>query len=451
MILVTRALHCAAFLVGLFVAASPLIAAASAQSSTPIKHLIVVMQSAHSFDNYFGTYPGANGIPDGTCMPVDPTDPNNMRCVAPFHIGSNDVQPGSLNNTAATAQLDEHGGAMDGFVYALNQRNQDGRLAMGYYDGSDIPYYWNIADQYVLFDNFFSSAIGGSESNHQYWVAGATSTGDASNTGDVNGLTTIFDRLSQADVSWKFYVQNYDSNLNYRTASQYASNRAAQVDSVPLLSMDRFIEDPELASHIVDLSQYYVDLANDTLPAVAYVVASGPSEHPPTNIQSGERFVRSLLQSLMTSDSWISSAFMLTYDDWGGWFDHVSPPQVDANGLGFRVPALLVSPYAKQGFIDHTQLDFTSILKFIEQNYGLQPLATRDASANDLSSAFDFRQAPRAANLISMQRDTVAPKVAPKRQVIYAAYGTAVLLAGLSFCSVVLMRHRKVRLPEADS
>ncbi len=424
---------------------------ASAQSSTPIKHVIVVMQAGHSFDNYFGTYPGADGIPAGTCMPVDPTDPNNGNCVTPFHIGSTDVQPGNLDDSQTTSQLDYNGGAMDGFVYALSQRNQDGRLAMGYYDDRDIPYYWNIADQYVLFDHFFSSSTGGSKANYQYWVSGSSSADSTADTSNASDLPTIFDRLQQAGVSWKFYVENYDPALNYRTVDQYAANRASQVTSVPVLSMDRFIDDPTLASHIVNLAQYNVDLANDTLPAVAYIVASGPSEHPPTNIQSGERFVRSLLQSLMTSSSWNSSAFMLTYDDWGGWFDHVSPPRVDANGLGFRVPALLVSPYAKQGYVDHTQLDFTSILKFIEVNYGLQPLSTRDATANDLSSAFDFQQSPRAAAFISMDRGNPTPTAAPKRYAIYASYSSAVLLAGLSFSTVVVMRRRKLRLPEAES
>lgn len=424
---------------------------AATHPSTPIKHLIVVMQSAHSFDNYFGTYPGADGIPTDTCVPVDPTDSTSTDCVTPFHIGSNDVQPASLDNSLGTVQLQYDNGAMDGFVYALDQRNQDGRLAMGYYDGRDIPYYWNIADQYVLFDHFFSSALGGSAANHLYWVAATAPATGASDDASISDVSTVFDRLQQAGISWKFYVQNYDSNLNYRTADQYAANRASQVDSVPLLLMDRFIDDPELARHIVNLDQYDVDLANNTLPAVSYVIASGPSEHPPTSIKSGERFVRSLLQSLMTSQSWDSSAFLLTYDDWGGWYDNVSPPQVDAEGLGFRVPTLLVSPYARQGYIDHTQLDFTSILKFIEENYGLRPLTTRDANANSLSSAFDFGQPPRAATLLSMDREIPIPKSEPRRHIIYLAYGSALLLAGLSFGSVAIMRRRRLSLPEAES
>ncbi len=208
--------------------------------------------------------------------------------------------------------------------------------------------------------------------------------------------------------------------------------------------MDRFIDDPALSSHIVDLSQYYVDLSNDTLPAVSYIVASGPSEHPPSNIQSGELFTRKLMQSLMTSDSWKSSAFFLTYDNWGGWFDHVTPPQVDANGDGFRVPALLISPYAKRGYIDHTQLDPSSILKFIEDNYGLTPLTARDAGSSGLAEAFDFTQPARVASFISLNRGGDVPKAEPRRHVIYVAYGAALLLTALSFGSTVLMRRRQL-------
>ena len=121
-----------------------------------------------------------------------------------------------------------------------------------------------------------------------------------------------------------------------------------------------------------------------TLPAVSYIVPAGASEHPPGRIQAGERFVRSLLNALASSSSWKDSAFTWTYDDWGGWYDHVKPPQVDRYGYGFRAPALLVSAYARRGHVDHTQLDFTSILKFIEENWNLKPLAARDAAANSL-------------------------------------------------------------------
>ena len=222
-------------------------------TKTPIKHLLVMMQENHSFDNYFGTYPGAEGITADTRMPVDPKNPD-AGYVTPWHIGDYTIT--DLSHSPSTFKEQYNGGEMNGFVSALNRRNQDGRLAMGYYDERDIPYYWNLADTYVLFDRFFSSAGDGSFANHMYWAA-AMAPGDER--GDEMSKTlanvpTIFDRLEEKGVSWKFYVQNYDPKITYRTAADYG-NRASQVIWVPLLNFDRFIDDPVLSSHIVDLKR----------------------------------------------------------------------------------------------------------------------------------------------------------------------------------------------------
>jgi phospholipase C len=215
--------------------------------------------------------------------------------------------------------------------------------------------------------------------------------------------------------------------------------------------MDRYLDDPRLNRHIVDLNEYYRDLQNGTLPAVSYIVPSGASEHPPGRIQSGQKFVKNLIQALMRSSAWDSSVFMLAYDDWGGWYDHVPPPAVDNYGYGFRVPALMVSPYARKGYIDSTQLDFTSILKFIEENWGLQPLADRDSQASNFLEAFDFNQSPRKAVFISPVRETV--KAGPNRQnVIYALYGGAMLFAVGTMVWAAMRRREVIRwedeLPE---
>jgi phospholipase C len=324
---------------------------------------------------------------------------------------------------------------MDGFVYALKQRNQNGELAMGYYDDSDLPYYWNLADEYVLFDRFFSSDHGGSFANHMYWVSATPGENRATATGYAD-VPTIFDRLEERGISWKFYVQNYDPQITYRTLSEYSGNRTSQVIWVPLLNIDRFIDDPNLSSHIVELSEYFVDLENGTLPAVAYIVPSGASEHPPGSLRSGQKFVKSLIQGLMRSTSWEKSAFLLLYDDWGGWYDHVPPPQIDENGYGMRVPGILVSAYSRRGYIDNTELDFTSVLKFIEENWNLEPLAGRDANANSFMTAFDFSQPPRQPFFIPFTRVVQDQKAEPRRVVIYAAYGGALIFAGLMFLGV---------------
>ncbi len=412
------------------------------QPTTPIQHFVVLLQENHTFDNYFGTYPGADGIPAGTKMPVDPSNPK-AGYVSPWHIGNSTIT--DLSHTPAAFRAQFNDGKMDGFVSGLNARNQNGKLAMGYYDASDIPYYWNLADNYVLFDQFFSSAQDGSFANHLYWVAAVPPvTPKGVSLSDVlTGVPTIFDRLQAAGVSWKFYVQNYDPTITYRTAAT-RGNRASQVIWVPLLNFDRFIDDPTLSSHIVDLNQYFIDLSNGTLPAVSYIVPSGASEHPPSNLMSGQRFVKSILQELMRSSSWDSSAFLLSYDDWGGWYDHVTPIQVDKYGYGLRVPAILVSPYAKSGYIDHTVLDFTSMLKFIEQNWNITPLATRDTNANNFLSAFDFNQAPRLPNFLPLTRTTAIPPKKDATNVIYIGYGGALFLA-ISFITVANFRSRRTK------
>ena len=405
--------------------------AADPPSQTPIKHLLFLLQENHSFDNYFGTYPNADGIPPGVCMPLDPTQPS-LGCVKPYAVGGQPITDLLHNRETFVAQY--LNGRMNGFVSAHRQlggshAEEIARFAMGHYDDSDLPYYWNVANEYVLFDRFFSSAAAGSFMNHMYWVSAGP--GDPNHdsppvAGFGDDLLTIFDRLEAAGISWKFYVQNYDPKLNYRTLAN-AGDKAAQAVFVPLLDINRFIDDPNLASHIVDVEQYYTDLRNGTLPTVAYMAPLGSSEHPPGSLQAGQRFVQTLINGLMRSDYWNSSAFLWAYDDWGGWYDHVAPPQVDQYGYGFRVPALLVSPYSMRGKINSTTLDFTSVLKFIEENWGVAPLSTRDGSATSIVSAFDFTSPPRAPAFLPASRITAAP-AEPNLAVLYAAYAAAIVV-----------------------
>ena len=431
-------------LVGLTVAALGGTRAAEAQPDakprTPIEHFVVLMQSNRSFDHYFGTYPGAEGVPKGTCLPYRtsdgrrPADAARRSCVEPFHLGRTPVR--DLAHTRGVFRREFAGGRMDGFVAA--QRGQgSGELenVMGHYDDRELPFYWNVARDYVLFDRYFTSASDGSFKNRIFWVSGAPPS-SSSNQLPPEGLVipTIFDRLERRGISWKFYVENYDRESNYRGAR----SDSPQVRWVPLLNYARFVDDPKLSRHIVDLDEYYEDLERGTLPSVAYVATIAGSEHPPgtsppavdgePSLRVGQQLVRTMLNTLMRSSSWSSSAFMWSYDDWGGWYDHVPPPRVDRHGYGFRAPALLVSPYARQGHVDSTVLDHTSPLKFIEQNWGLKPLARRDARANSIASAFDFARPPRPAGLIPPRRGE-APRAEPRRAIIYAIYGGAFALA----------------------
>jgi phospholipase C len=406
---------------------------------------MVLMQENHSFDNYFGTYPGANGTPKGTCQPLDPARPKG-KCVKPYAIGRHAIQDLGHSVDIFAGQYD--GGRMNGFVSALNAKNLDGKQAMGYYDANDLPFYWNVADQYVLFDRFFTSAAAGSVWNHLYWVTGTPGNPvkDSIPDGGFGNLPTIFDRLEAKGISWKFYVQHYDPRVTYK--SGIGGNAGSQPVWVPLLDYDRYIDNPKLFSHIVDIDQYFEDLQNGTLPEVAFMVPAGSSEHPPGSIQSGQRYVRSIINALMRSPYWKSSAFTWTYDDWGGWYDHVKPPRVDNFGYGFRAPALLVSAYAKKGHIDSTTLDFTSFLAFIEHNWGVKPLAQRDAAAlregRDLTSAFDFTKPPRTAVFLQGQRRSPVADTT-RRWVIYVLYGGAMLLSGLVIGLTALSTARRRR------
>jgi phospholipase C len=400
---------------------------AQGAAPVPIEHVIVLMQENHSFDNYFGIYPGADGFDPATCVPVDPDGVGRTSCIKPFYLAGRTIEP--LNYDARAHQRQARGGSMNGFVDAFRQVGKDGTLAMGYYDERDLPFYWNLADDYVLFDRFFSAAPSGSIANRMFWVSGVPGSGDnripSQGWGDI---PTIFDQLEERGVSWKFYVQNYDPAINVRSMAR--GEVAPQVARVPLLAFSRFLDNPKLASHIVDLDEYKEDLRRGSLPAVAYIAPAAASERPPGSIQAGQRFVKGLLNELMRSDAWYRSAFFLTYDDTGGWYDHVAPPQAGSDSYGFRVPALLVSPYARKGYIESTTLDSTAILKFIEDLHGLAPLSSRDAGANSLLAAFDFAQPPRAPAFVPFTRGAIT-KPEPRRDVIYICYSAALVIAGL--------------------
>jgi hypothetical protein len=340
--------------------------------ATPIHHFVVLMQENHSFDNYFGTFQGADGIPPGTCMPVGRA---RRPCVRPFHLGGRS-SPDPAHDTAPHR--------MDGFVRAASRDRQSvDRSVMGYYDHRDLPFYWNVAKDYVLFDRFFAASPHGSVVNHRLWVDG------------------IFRRLDARGVSWRFYVQDYDPRLG---------RGSAQAVRVP-------VRDPR---HVVDLDEFYEDLDRDRLPAVAYIAPAGASEHPPGRISAGATLTRALITALARSSAWESSAFMWTYDESGGWFDHVRPPR----GAGFRVPALLVSPYARRGYVDSTALDTTSIPGFIERNWRLGP----GGGPPRLGWALDFSQPPRAARIVSADRKAAA-RGHTRIWVIYVGYGAAVAVA----------------------
>jgi phospholipase C len=409
----------------------------SPSARTPIEHVVTVMQEGHTFDNYFGSFPGADGIPADTCMPVAPPAPRP--CVKPFAVGDRPLE--HLARNASAFSVAYAGGAMNGFVRAQSRGGVIEEQAMGVHRRADVPYYWDLATRNVLFDQFFASAPDGSLSSHLAWTAGAGAPSSSEGI-PADGFTaprTIFDQLQAHGVSWKFYVQNYDPKVTFRRAAGAAHGE--QVNRVPLLAYPRFIDDPKLFAHIVPIAQYFEDLERGTLPAVSYIVPSGASERPPTSVTAGARFVQSLASALSSSTSWSTSAFVLTYDGWGGYFDHVAP----TGGTGFRVPTLLMSPYARRGFVDHTRLETASIPRFIAENWGLEPVR---AAGGSLEDAFDFRQAPRRPEVIGSTAPV--PVAAPGRtSVVLWLYGAALAVAavGLGALAWASRRRSEIVLP----
>lgn len=400
------------------------------EPATPVRHFLFLMQGGRTFDNYFGTYPGADGLPHGTCQPRSAHDPARG-CVAPFALHGTVPPALSPTRTVLGNQLD--GGRMDGFVSAYTRQGRDGTPAMGHYDARDLPFSWAAARKGALFDRFFSTAPYGAATQRSYWVSGtrAPGGGDTVPAGGYGDRPTLFDRLQKAGVSWKFYVEGYRPRETWRTSG------ATQPVRAPLLGYARFTDDPALRGHIAGLDQYYRDLDNGTLPSVAYLATNGSAERSARSLPAGQRLIRTVATQLMLSRYWDSSALLWSYDGSGGWYDHVRPPRAVDGPRGPRVPAVLLSPYARPGHIDHTVLDSTSALRFVEDNWNLKPLAARDAAAASLTGAFDFRHGPRAPEILPAAPDR-RPVGRVDSAVIHTVYGTAALatLALVAFAAI---------------
>jgi phospholipase C len=339
-------------------------------SSNPVSHkiskIITVLQENHTFDNYFGTYLGADGTSGkNICLPQKP---NSANCVSPYH--DTNLTPVDMNHDWNTAHADYDNGKMDGFVYSEGSSE-----TMGYYDRKDIPHYWSAADNYVLCDRYFTSAMSESAPNHLFLVAGTCGGIISDSVPKTIRFPPVFQELDQRGITWKVYG----------FTSWYESFAYVQNNS------------PSKQNFSSSSASFVEDLKAGNIPQVSWIIgAPGGDEHPPANVQLGENSVANdIINSIGASPVWESAVIFVTWDDFGGFYDHVNPPQVDHFGYGFRVPCLVVSPFSKKGFVDSTTNDHASILKFVENRFGLSALSTRDQAANDLSEAFDFSKPPR--------------------------------------------------------
>jgi phospholipase C len=413
-----------------------------------IQHVVMIMQENRSFDDYFGTYPGANGIPAGVCV----SDPVNGGCDRPFYNSRDKNVGGPHGAKEAVADID--GGSMDGFVAQAESalKCKAGELActpckeegselgcldvMGYHDARQIPNYWTYAQNFVLQDDMFESAASWSEPEHRFLVSAwsATCPNDDPNPMDcVNSLegghdpkgdpettyawTDITWLLHKYGVSWAYYIFEGDEpdcedDEAITCAPVLQGPRTPGIWN-PLEDFTDVKEDNQLAN-IQSLNDFYTSIHDQSacgLPNVAWIDPNSTvSEHPDALISTGQTYVTTLVNAIMRSPCWKSTAIFISWDDWGGFYDSVVPPDIDENGYGLRVPGLVISPYAKDGYIDHQQLSHDAYLKFVEDDFlggsrlnpetderpDRRPDVREEAPGlGNLEEDFDFDQSPR--------------------------------------------------------
>jgi phospholipase C len=392
---------------------------ASAPKTPPgisqIQHIVFLIKENRSFDNYFGTYPGAYGatsgpISNGTIVPLS------------HQSGATLSDPGHQYFDAINS-IDN--GKMDAFDL-LSLGNVQGQiLPMSQLQQSDIPNYWAYAQNFVLADMMFSSLPSGTFPNHLYAVAndsdGTFTTPNTTSKGDwgcdapktvtveqenVKGVVnavypcfsykTLADELQAAGISWKYYAPPKGVNgYSYSTLNSFTQFRNTTL----------------WTTNVVDYDSFASDVAAGTLPAVSWLSPGRiQSEHPPQDFCPGEDWTVTQINAIMANPTlWNSTAIFITWDDFGGFYDHIVPPARDKFPLGPRIPLLIISPYVKSGYISHTQYEFASVLRFIEERFGLAPLGDRDKTANDTSDSFNFSQAPLSPLILTPRTCSLAP------------------------------------------
>jgi phospholipase C len=383
------------------------------QGLEKIDHFVFIVQENRSFDNYFGTYPGADGIPANTSVPD-----LSGGTLLPYHSTSLVDRGGPHGWDNAVA--DVNGGGMDGFLkeslgsVAANPvvlgTPQD---VMSYHDYREIPNYWDYAKLYVLQDRMFESVRSYSLPSHLYILAGQSGGfhGGMFN-GQLDPVPTEFtfpevtQLLEESGIEWKYYVtpgREPDTTDGHTVGvgSLVVQTPKTFTNRNPLPRFPAVRNDPDQWSRLVDTKQFYVDARKGTLPQVSWLIPSDAvGEHPPSNIGTGMAYVTGVVNAVMQSPDWNHTAIFIAWDDWGGFYDHVIPPAVDQFGYGLRVPGLIISPYAKMGYIDHNEASFEGWLKLIEERFGISAMTARDTNAYDMIDAFDFKQQPRQPVLL---------------------------------------------------
>jgi phospholipase C len=397
--------------------------ASSFATATPIKHVVFIIKENRTFDNLFGRFPGANGVTVGN-------DQGEQRPLTQ----ALDMVPEDIQHCYECALQAYDQGKMDGFATVSDAAD---RYAYTQYRPQDLPNYWHWAEQFVLGDRFFASAQGPSFPNHLYTIA-AQSGGVHDNPGqDIAQLRThhhetgLFkawgcDSLPDASVP-VFDSEGHEKQLppcfDFQTEGDLLSAKdipwayysATQHQNGYLWSaydaVRHIRENPEVwQSHMFPVDGVLGDIKDGRLPPVTWITPRFElSEHPEYSFCHGQNWSTRVIDTIMNSPMWKDTAIFLTWDDYGGFYDHVPPPQVDGFGFGIRVPLLILSPYAKEGFVSHELGEFSSVLRFVEDNWGLTQLTHRDRDATPLMSAFDFSQDPRPPDPLPIRTDCPGP------------------------------------------
>jgi phospholipase C len=352
--------------------------------ATPLQHVIIDCQENRSFDHYFGFAPfaGRYGVPAGYSQPD-----GQGGTVAPFEFTS--LSTPDIGHSWTVVHDEWNHGAMDGFY------TTDGINGMGYYTARELPFYYSLFADSTLCVNYFCSLLGPTWPNRFYLAAGTS--GGITTNGiwgyGVFDYPIILDLLDAAGVSWKVYNIGWDS-VPY-----------GNTDNV-FVFWKRWAHDQRTRG---SKGEYLNDLHLGRLPQVSFIIPSfarGWDEHPPADVSVGMGIQQELITALRNSSAWATSAYILTYDEHGGYFDHVAPPQVDAFGLGIRVPTWVISPFAKKSHLEATVYEHTSTLKLLEAVFELPTLAS-------VNHAFDAAT-PGGANYQAANGGPAGPPAPPR-------------------------------------
>ena len=363
--------------------------AAAAQSTPQIEHLVVIVEQNSTFDHTFGTLPGVNGVDVG--QPIDLAGGTSARLRGFSSLEPQDftVPAGEeiLSNGPRAARIAFNRGRMDGFEIAQRDAGKNADLSFTLLDPTSTSPWGNLSEQGVVFDRYFSSYLGGSLPNTLSLVAGDAYGHQQGAGADFTSLwhsdfPTVFDRANEANVSWKYYVGGLDRIKEAKVADgAYARSKDATPSALywaPILSMSRFWTDPSLSQNVRPQVDLFADAASGNLPAITYVLPQPATQD--ADVLGPNLRLLSILNAIQTSPTWSSTAVVVVWDDWGGYYDHVAPPTAkDGHQLGMRVPMLLLSPWVQGGTVSKETLDHSSIPALATSLFGLKPIAPHTA------------------------------------------------------------------------